>query len=157
MNEILEHLGKDTLPDKLLQDFVAWCVWEQARPALVNIFNEAGLKPYAAELKQIQDYGTLALICGQAGQRAHESRKANPVGVSAAEAAAFLANKMARAAEEDFDPEAVAFFSTQVCGWQGYAHSKFKDAQQKQASEKAARQGQAAYLYTLWEQYSASA
>lgn len=158
MVDILEHLSKDTLPDVLLHNFVAWCVWEQSRPALLNIVSATGLHHYARDLVQVQDYGKLAAICGRVGQHTAQTRTSNPLGTSATEAAAFLANKMALAATPaDFDPEAVAFFAAQVCGWSGFARSDFKDVTQKLAHEKQARQAQAAHLYTLWAQYSASA
>ena len=112
MASILEHLGKDTLPKSVLDAFVHWCVWEQGHPALVLVLEKTQLIGPAAEVRAAKDLPSLATTSERARDHAHEARKTTgPLGMSAAEAAAFEMMNLTRVAgEEDWDPESVAFF-----------------------------------------------
>jgi hypothetical protein len=88
--ELLNHLGKDTLPETLLREFVDWCVWEQARPALEVILTKTGMKAHAANIARASDLVEFASACENAGKHANEARKnTGPLGLSTAEATAF--------------------------------------------------------------------
>jgi len=159
MTEFLDNLGKDTFPPAMIDDFVRWCVWEQARPALVEILAVTGCGDLADEIENISSYSKLEKLSGEAGNYAHEmAQRTGPLGISSAEAAAFLAQKLARAAQEsDWDPEGVSFFTIQVLGWHGFAGTMFTDMKKKIEATNTARDQQEQKLATLWEQYGAAA
>lgn len=155
MVNLLEHLGKDTLPKPMLEAFVHWCVWEQARPALVEVLGKAGLDNLVADLKATSTIDSLEEVSRRAGNFAHEARKATgPLGMSAAEAAAFeMLNLAQAAADADWDPESVAFFSARVCGWAGWAQTDFRDPTKKISAEQSAREEQETRLQSLWQKH----
>lgn len=156
MSNILEHLGKDTLPNDLVERFVHWCIWEQARPALVRVLTETGLKHHAEAIAQAEDLNALAALSHKAGQAAEEARRSTgPLGLSTAQAASFLVSRLVQSASEaDYDPEGVAFFTAQVCGWAGFADGAFSDPALKNEAEAQARREQEAHLTQLWQSYS---
>ncbi len=155
MSSLLDHLGKDTLPQPLLEAFVHWCIWEQACPALALVLEKVHLDELAADVGAAQDIATLLAVSERAGNSAHEARTTTgPLGMSAAEAAAFEVANLARAADSDWDPESVAFFSARVCGWAGWAESEFTQPAKKTNAESAARQAQEQQLKTLWQQFA---
>lgn len=153
--QLLEHLGKDTLPRPLLDQFVNWCAWEQARPSLVVVLKNTGLDSLITDIEGADDLAGLAAITEKAGNTVKEARqKTGPLGLSTAEASAFLVSKLASAAEEPgFDPEAVAFFAAQVCGWSAFAETGFKNPAHKATAEKKARNDQENRLRALWQQF----
>lgn len=155
MSELLAHLSKDTLPTEMVKEFINWCVWQQAKPALVTILEHTGLDEMAAAIVACNGIGALAEISQNSGKLLHDKRpKTGPLGLSTAEAALFLVSRMATAAsEKDWDPEGVAFFSAQTCGWAGFAQSSFTDATRKVGAEKAARQQQEDKLTQMIEEY----
>jgi len=155
MTNFLEYLSKDTLPDSLLREFVEWCIWEQARPALVNILKRTGLDDYARNLSLVDDLSTFSQLSEAAGKSANEARKkTGPLGLSSAEAASFIGSKMATSAmEENFDAEGVAFFAAQLCGWDGFAKTSFSDGKSKLDTEEEARKQQEAKLRELWAEH----
>lgn len=155
MSDLLSHLGKDTLPDALIRDFVKWCVWELACPSLVVVLQLTGLKEDAALIDSIDDYEALSAACEAAGRHANAARQSTgPFGLSTTEAAAFLTQRLVKsAAEENIDAEEVAFFTIQVCGWRGFAESTFADYTRKSDAEDTARQEQEEKLAALWKAY----
>ncbi len=158
MSELLDHLSRDTLPPELLESFVNWCVWEQAHPALLTILQKTGLQNQADELQAAKTFAMLAQVSEKAGHDVHEARKSTgPLGLSTAEAASFLVSRMANAATEaEWDPEGVAFFAAQVCGWAGFAEVGFNDFNRKTLAEQIARQTQEDQLSGLWRQFVVS-
>lgn len=156
MSDLLEHLSRDTLPPELLETFVNWCVWEQAQPALLTILQKTGLHDQAQDLQAATTFATLANVSEKAGNDVHEARKSTgPLGLSTAEAASFLVSRMAKAATEaEWDPEGVAFFAAQVCGWAGFAEVGFNDFNRKALAEQIARQTQEDQLSGLWRQFA---
>lgn len=156
MSDLLEHLGKDTLPKPLVDEFVRWCVYEQARPALLDVLEKADIKDIAASIRQAHSLVDLARLGEQASAHAKSLRgRTGPLGLSAAEAAAFEFTNLTRAASEDFfDAEGVAFFSSRVCGWAGWASTDFSDPGRKAKAEGTARQQQNSELERLWKRYS---
>jgi hypothetical protein len=156
MSELLDHLSRDTLPPELLDSFVNWCVWEQAHPALLTILQKTGLYEQADHLQTAKTFAMLAQISEKAGNDVHEARKSTgPLGLSTAEAASFLVSRMAKAATEaEWDPEGVAFFAAQVCGWAGFAEVGFNDFNRKTIAEQIARQTQEDQLSGLWRQFA---
>lgn len=153
MSDLLGQLGGDTLPPEMVEAFLNWCVWEQARPALVTILERTGLTEHAGNLRQVTTYAALAQASEKAGRDVQEARKrTGPLGLSAAEAASFLTHRIARAATEaEWDPEGVAFYAAQVAGWAGFAESGFTMPSQKTATENQAREHQEARLAELWK------
>lgn len=153
MVDMLNQLGKDTLPENIIKDFVAWCVWTQAVPALIVILNKTGLDQDAAAISHIDDFKMLANQCEITGRNAHEARKSTgPLGLSTAEAAAFLMQKLAASAKEkESDADAIAFYAAQVVGWKGFADSAFSDQALKQKAEDDARIAQDQKLKALWD------
>jgi hypothetical protein len=157
MTELLQHLGKDTFPEAMIREFISWCIWDQAVPALLNILEKVGLHDDAAAIRAVDDVHGLMLTSDRAGRNAHEARgSTGPLGLSTAEAAAFLTRKLAEASiHDEMDAEAIAFYAMQVCGWNGYAVSNYSDQQVKQHAEEAARKQQNEQLQLLWKRYSA--
>lgn len=158
MTDFLEHLSKDTLPPVMVDHFVRWCVWEQARPALVNILEHTGVTDLAENIRSAQNYSDLEKYSEQAGNYAHEiAKRTGPLGISTAEASAFLVQKLAHAAQEaDWDPEGVSFFTIQVCGWSGFADTTFTDMRRKMSAGEEARIAQEAKLQDLWQRFGAT-
>lgn len=156
MSELFDNLSRDTLPPALVEAFVNWCVFEQARPAMVQVLEKTGLHDHAERLRAATTYAALVATSETAGHDAHEARKSTgPLGLSTAEAAAFLVSRVARAATElEWDPEGVAFFAAQVCGWAGFAASGFSDFNRKNDAEQVARTEQEAKLSDLWQQHA---
>jgi hypothetical protein len=154
--DLLNHLGKDTLPEPLLREFVDWCVWEQARPSLEVILNKTGMTTHATNIARTTDLVEFAAACENTGKDAHEARKnTGPLGLSTAEATAFLAQKMANAAMSDpLDVEAIAFYMVQLVGWKGFAESDFLNPTKKLEAESAARTVQENKLQDLWKVHS---
>ncbi len=152
---VLDYLGKDALPYALESAFVNWCVWEQARPALVRVLEKTVLSSLASEFQAAGDLATLAAL----GQRALEEVErahadTGPLGLSAAKAAVFeFNNLLATVPEPDFDPEAAAFFAARVCGWAGWTDADFGPPETKTRAEDAARQQQAVRLRALWQEH----
>ena len=157
MSEFIDNLGKDVFPPAMVDYFVRWCVWEQARPALVDVLAVTGVEGLADEIEQTSSYSELERLSEKAGNYAHDiGKRTGPLGISTAEAIAFLAQKLARAAQEaDWDPEAVSFFTIQVVGWHGFAGTMFTDIKKKLAAAEDARVKQEEKLAELWEKYGA--
>ena len=156
MAELLEHLGKDTLPRQLVNEFVSWCVFEQGHPALLLVLDKTMMTEVASKLRDTTDLATLYELGQQANQLAKQAReRTGPLGLSAAEAAANEFTKMIDATSEtNWDAEGVAFFASRVCGWAGWAETDFADPMQKAVAEKQAREAQEARLEELWRQVS---
>jgi len=155
MSEYLDNLGKDTFPPAMVEAFVRWCVWEQARPAIVDVLKLTGVDNLAQEIADTSSYTELEKLSEQAGKYAQEiGKRTGPLGISSAEAAAFLMQKLAHAAQEaGWDPEAVSFFTVQVVSWQGFAETLFTDMKKKTEAAEAAKQTQEKKLAELWQEY----
>lgn len=155
MSELIDNLGKDTYPPVMVEAFVRWCVWEQAHPAIVDILKLTGVDNLAEEIATTQSYKVLENLSEQAGNYAKEiAKRTGPLGISSAEAAAFLMQKLAHAAQEaEFDPEAVSFFTIQVLSWAGFAETLFTDMKKKLIAAEAAKKAQEDKLIELWQQY----
>jgi hypothetical protein len=140
----------------LLREFVDWCIWEQARPALEIILTRTGMQAHASNITRASDLFEFASACENAGKHAHEARKnTGPLGLSTAEATSFLAQKMANAAMTDpLDVEAIAFYMVQLVGWQGFAESGFLDPTKKLEAERDVRAVQENKLQELWKIHS---
>lgn len=151
MSDLLNQLGQDTLPQLVLEMFTHWCVWEQARPALVEVLRSVQLDEIADKVDAETNLRQVVLIVEAANQHIKELRaQTGPLGMSAAEAATFeFVNLFDTADEKNLDVEAVAFFSARVCGWAGWARTGFADTKQKAESEALARQNQEAQLQKL--------
>jgi hypothetical protein len=158
MDNLLEHLGKETLPRPLLVAFVQWCVLEQARPALAKVLRQTQMGAMADSVAAADGFDELAHLSEQARRESQAMRgKSGPLAISAAEAAAFeFMNLMEAASDTELDAEGVAFFSARVSGWAGWAEFGFTDTAQKANAEHAAAQEQEACLRALWEDYQAS-
>ena len=152
MTTLLEHLGRDTLPPAVIDAFVRWCVWQQAKPALLTVLKQTGLVEGAQQVETATTYAELQHITATIGSDVHAMRtRTGPLGLSAAEAASFLVSRMAAAATEaDWDPEGVAFFAAQMQGWAAFAETNFSDPVRKPAAEQQARQQQEAMLSELY-------
>jgi hypothetical protein len=155
MGDLLEHLGKDTLPGAVVESFVEWCVWEQAQPALVTILKRTGLPTLVNEIRAARDLQSLASASEKIGNFIHEIRReTGPLGLSTAEAVSFLVSRLALAArKDDWDPEGVAFFAMQAVGWSAFAETSFTNPMQKPEAEKRARIAQETQLRALWHKH----
>lgn len=157
MSEFLDNLSQEMYPPVMVDHFVRWCVWEQARPALVDVLSATGVTDLAEKISQTSSYTELEKLSEQAGNYAQEiGRRTGPLGISTSEATAFLVQKLARSAQEsEWDPEAVSFFTIQVIGWQGFAKTMFTDMREKIAATNSAKEQQEQKLAQLWQQYGA--
>lgn len=156
MANLLEHLGKDTLPVQMIKEFTTWCVLKQARPALAMVLHKANMVEIATSIEQSDDIPTLATLGTKANKIAKDNRgKTAPLVLSAAEAAAFEFTNMLNALnEENLDPEAVSFFSARVCGWAGWAEKDFGVVSVKAEAEQTAKDAQETHLSQLWRKYA---
>jgi hypothetical protein len=155
MSQLLDNLSQDVFPPAMVDHFVRWCIWEQARPALVSVLTLTGVTDLADEINAASSYTELERLSEQAGNHAHEiGQRTGPLGISTAEATAFLVQKLAHVAQEaDWDPEAVSFYTIQVMGWQGFAQSSFTEMRKKIEVTEAARITQEEKLAELWQPY----
>lgn len=158
MNSLLEHLDKDTFPRAMVMAFIEWCIWDQARSALVLVLSKTGLDKEAADFQQAQDIPSLEVLGVQAIDAIKAARgRTGPLGISAAEAATFeYTNLLKAASDKDWDPGGAAFFSARVCGWAGWAATDFSQPLQKSEAEQNARRAQEAHLQELWRIFNPS-
>ena len=158
MTDLLDNLSKDIFPPAMVDHFVRWCVWEQARPALVNVLSLTGVGDLADEIRATTSYAELEKLSEQAGKYAQDiGKRTGPLGISTAEAISFLMQKLAHAAQEaDWDPEAVSFYTIQVMGWQGFAETMFTETKKKIEATEAARTAQEEKLAELWKTYQSA-
>lgn len=158
MTDLLDDLGKDVYPPAIVDHFVRWCVWDQARPALVSVLTLTGVTDLADKISHATSYAELERLSEQAGHHAHEiGMRTGPLGISTAEATAFLVQKLAHAAQEsEWDPEAVSFYTIQVMGWQGFAKTTFTEMRKKVEATEAARITQEEKLAELWKPYQSA-
>lgn len=153
MSDILNQLGSDSVPREVLESFMGWCVWQQARPALTLVLAKVGLDELVAAIDATDDLTTLARLSQQANATIKELRgSTGPLLLSAAEAATFEFSSMTAAVGDD--AEGVAFFAARVYGWAGWAAVDFADPAQKTAAETQARQQQASTLERMWRDLS---
>lgn len=154
MSNLLEQL--DTLPRSIIEQFILWCIWEQARPALLLILDQNMMTDFANEIRQAQNIPVLAQVSERANAYVKNMRGATgPLGLSATEAGTFeFTNMMKAAADEAADAEGVAFFAARVCGWAGWATTDFTNPAQKNIAETQARQEQERRLNHLLHQES---
>lgn len=154
MSDLLEQL--DTLPRSVIEQFIRWCIWEQARPALLLILDRNMMTDFADNIREARNIPVLAQLSEQANAFVKSRRGATgPLGLSAAEAGTFeFTNMMKAATDEAADAEAVAFFASRVCGWAGWASTDFTDPAQKTVAEVEAREEQELYLNQLLRQES---
>lgn len=152
---VLDYLGKDALPYALETAFANWCVWEQARPALVTVLEKTVLSPLASEFRAASDLETLVALGQRAvGEVTQAHGDTGPLGLSAAKGAVFEFNNMLAAIPEpDFDPETAAFFAARVCGWAGWASADFSQPDSKARAEQEAHQQQETRLRELGQEH----
>lgn len=154
MVTLIDHLGKDTLPDQIERAFVDWCIWKLATPALLRVLDKAELGALADDLRRAGDLKSLKQAAAALPEKVKRGRDTTRLrGLLATEATVFEYNNMLRAAgdssEREFDAEAVAFFAVRVCGWAGWALTDFSQPGEKEAAESAAREAQAQQLAAL--------
>ncbi len=156
MTQLLDHLGKDTLPTEMVHAFVKWCIEEQARDALAITLERTGFAEIAAKIRATSNITALEKLSARARQESKQQQdKTRMMALSTAEAAAFEFNNMLHAANpDDLDAEAVSFFAARVSGWGGWASQKFVDVTAKKQAEKDAFDAQEAHLTTLWQMYA---
>lgn len=158
MTDLLDNLSRDVFPPAMVDHFVRWCIWEQARPALVSVLSWTGVHDLANEIRDTTSYTELEKLSEQAGKFAQQiGRQTGPLGISTAEAISFLMQKLALVAQEsDWDPEAVSFYTIQVMGWGGFAETMFTEIQKKIEATEAARVTQEEKLAELWKLYQSA-
>ncbi len=158
MANLLERLDQDTLPRPMVAAFIEWCIWDQARTALVLVLGKTGLETVADDFDQARDIPALEDLSARAIAAIKAARgRTGPLGISAAEAAVFeFANLLKAASEPDWDPMGAAFFSARVCGWAGWAATDFSQPLQKTEAEQTARRDQEARLQELWRLFNTS-
>ncbi|MFW5748783.1 MAG: hypothetical protein ACOCYT_04135 [Chloroflexota bacterium] len=159
MGEMLSRLGNDTLPQVVVEMFTHWCIWGQARPALVTVLHRANLNNLAETVMNSHEARAIIQIGSEANTEIKALRvQADPLGMSAAEAATFEFTRMAGAVGNNtIDAETVAFFAARVCGWAGWAATDFTDPNAKRTSEARARDEQEQQLQQLVNEHTASA
>lgn len=151
MSDRLTQLNSDALPRVVLEMFAHWCVWEQARPALVTVLQRTNLGESAAAIRDSADLLEVTQHVQAVNGGIRDLRaQADPLGTSAAEGAAFEFTRMIEALDEtNLDAEAVAFFAARVCGWSGWAETDFRDPTRKATAEHEARDAQTLRLSQL--------
>jgi hypothetical protein len=135
--------------------FAHWCIWEQARPALVDVLARINLTTVAEKIEQATDLKRVLQASADANESIRSMRaQADPLGASAAEAAAYEFEHIVRAANEnDLDADAIAFFAARVCGWAGWAHTDFKVMARKAEAEAEAHDLQKQKYMEIQAQY----
>jgi hypothetical protein len=156
LEDLLDHLGRDTLPRRVVNTFIHWCIWAQARPAMAIVLERAGLTDIAVRMRDAGDLAVLTRLGHETNQHIRMLRgQTAPLLLSAAEAAAFEFNNLTNAASEEYwDAEGVAFFAARVCGWASWADTDFTDPTRKAAAERIARKAQVAELERLLRETS---
>lgn len=155
MSDLLEQLDQETLPGTVVDAFVHWCIWQQARPALLLILEKNEMDEVAAAFQGTDDYRALTQVAARYAHALHGTT--GQLGLSAARAAVFEFSNMMQAASPDYwEPEAVAFFAARVYSWAGWAATDFSDPGQKVAAQTQAEQQQEATLARLMQQAHAS-
>lgn len=151
MAPYLEQLGKDLLPKSVEADFVQWCIWQQAQPALVKLLDDTDLAALSNSLQAAKSLSALVSAAAAAAEALRRDYKTDALrGLFAARGAAFeFLNLLKEATEAEPDAEEVAFFAVRVCGWAGWAQTNFSKPDDKQAAETAARAQQGHKLEAL--------
>lgn len=151
MAQYLEQLGKDLLPKSVEADFVQWCIWEQAQPALIKLMQDTGLAALSKSLQAAKSLSGLLSASAAAAEALRRDYKTDALrGLFAARGAAFeFLNLLKEATETEPDAEEVAFFAVRVCGWAGWAQTNFSRPDDKQAAENEARAQQGQKLEAL--------
>ncbi len=153
---MLDHLDNKVLPRRLRERFMAWCVMEQARPALADLLAGTNLAGAGAALHDADDLLTLKQLAAAIKVRADELAGHGKMGTAAVAALFEFSNLVQAAAESDPDASAGAFFSARVCGWQALVHEDRHHPARKRDAEFRARLDQEHVLRRLVEVYARS-
>ncbi len=155
MGSFLERLERNDLPGVVIQAFVSWCIKEQALPAVQFVLEKVQFPAGVDDLASIVDMEALFIWSQCTRETLADLRgQLAPLHVSAAEAVTFECGNMTQAAgANNWDPEAVAFFSARITSWAGWAANDFSQPRDKVQAEQQARQDQEACLQALCQQF----
>ncbi len=146
---LLDLLGTRHLASQTEQQFVNYCLWEQAVKACVAILEQTHLPELAHELGAAQDTTTLLIV---AHRVARQARRAG-LGVmplAAVQGMAAELEQLIQAAQPgDIDSDAVSFHAARLAGWAGWVHSSFRTGVFKSNAEDAAYAEQLQHLMRL--------
>jgi hypothetical protein len=149
---LLDLLGTTQLTREIEQQFVDFCVWEQAAPACVRILKHTGLTAEARTIAAIhRDAAHLAL------QARHAADKVLLAGLEAMPLAAIqgmtseVDQLVAAAQPGDGTPDAsaVSFHAARLMGWASWTENDFGTGLYKASAENIAFAEQLQQLMTL--------
>lgn len=135
---LLDLLGTAQLTREIEQQFVEFCVWEQAAPACVRILKHTGMLAEAHTIAAIhQDAAHLAL------QARHAASKVLQAGLEAMPLAAIqgMASEVdqlvaaAQPCDGTPDASAVSFHAARLMGWASWAEHDFSTGIFKASAE----------------------
>lgn len=146
---LLDLLGTGKLPPQAERKFIEFCIWQQARPAIVQILRAASLEAQAGEAGQARDLASLTACVRDAAATAE--RAGLPVlALGAVQAAAAELAQLGEAADPtDGDPEEVSFHAARLAGWASWAENSFQTGMFKTSGEEVAYGTQLQALMTL--------
>mgnify|MGYP005838545001 CR=1 FL=1 len=149
---LLDLLGTEKLPQEAEQKFVEFCIWQQARPALVEVLRVAGLAEAAQEAERAATVEALAAWAGHAAKLAQQANL--PImALGAVQGVAAEINQLALSANPPVpDAGAVSFHAARLVGWAGWARNNFRTSTFKASAENIAYGEQ---LHTLMKMIGA--
>lgn len=148
-SQLIDHLEGEKLPRMIRQQFVFWCVMQQARPALALLLRDTTLAGAGAAMEDAEDLNTIRRLTEAIQQRADELRDHHPAGPVAAAALFEFANLVQTASSPNPDAGAGAFFAARVCGWRALVHHGMHHPARKLDAERHARRDQETILRRL--------
>jgi hypothetical protein len=146
---LLDLLGTGKLPPQMERKFIQFCVWQQARPAFIQVLQAAGLSNYAKEADAMADLPSMVECARLAAETAHRSRLPVLAMGAVQGMSAEIAQLAAAADPAEFDAEAVSFHAARLVGWATWASNKFGTGVFKASAEAAAYGEQLQALMSL--------
>ena len=146
---LLDLLGTEKLPAQAERQFIEFCLWQQARPAIVQILRETGLDAYAEEAAGVKTPAALA-ACVHRAAKVAQSAKLPIMAFATVQGAATDTEQLAAAAHPDTDdPEAASFHAARLAGWATWAANQFQNGTLKTTAENVAYGAQLKMLMNL--------
>jgi hypothetical protein len=138
-HNLLDMLGTEKLPKEAERRFVEYCIWQQSRPALVQIMKSVKLNTYAAELTRVNTLEALSECMNNAGMSALTTRDIPVMALAAVQGAVAEAEAMVKSASaQDADAAAISFHAARIVGWASWAINNFSTGMFKSSAEQVA-------------------
>jgi hypothetical protein len=138
-HNLLDMLGTEHLPREAETRFIEFCIWQQARPALVQILEAVEMPVYAAEMSGAADLAGLQKCASDAAMTALTTRNIPVMALAAVQGTASEVEALVKAADPaEADAAAVSFHAARLVGWASWAINKFSTGMFKSSAEQVA-------------------